>query len=89
MPPKKPTKNKDHFDFTDAEKSMLIEEVRARKSLWDSSDDDHKSRDGSNAHYESIGRYMSTTERTITGKFTHSVLIINERFRWKCQRWMA
>ncbi len=81
MPPKKTTKNKDHFDFTDAEKSTLIEEVRVRNSLWDSTDDGHKSRDGTNAHYDSIARYMSTTERVITGNFTHSVLIINDIFR--------
>jgi len=69
MPPKKSTKNKNHFDFTDSEKSILIDEVQARKSLWDPTDDEHKSRDGSKAHYDSIGRYMSTSERVITGNF--------------------
>jgi len=62
-----PKKNKDHFEFTDAEKSSIISEVQARESLWNTNDDNHSKRDVAKAHFDSIARYMSTENRKVTG----------------------
>jgi len=57
-----------HRDLTDAEKGTIIEEVRVRTAIWDSSHADHSKRNVINALLEQVAAFMTTNERKITGK---------------------
>jgi len=59
-----------HKELTDVEKGSIIEEVRTRTAIWDSTHANHSKRNVINELFEQIAGHLSTTEHKITGNFT-------------------
>jgi len=54
-------------ELTDEEKGTIIEEVRVREAIWDSSNANHSKRNVINELYEQIAKFMTKSTRKITG----------------------
>lgn len=58
-----------HKELIDIEKGIIIEEVRKRRAIWDTSHVDNSKRNVTNMLFNQIASIISTSERIITGEF--------------------
>jgi hypothetical protein len=74
-----------HKELTDEERGTIIEEVRTRNAIWDSTHKDHSKRIITNALFQQVADFMTKLDRKITGNFQKYYFKSND-FRQGCQR---
>lgn len=65
----KKKKTSQRLKLTEEEKGTLIEEVRLRPAIWDTTHNDHKNKAVVTALYDQISTFMRTPERQVTSSF--------------------